>query len=169
MGFDVEAPGESREGSRGSHHAMARRHNGHGISAVCRTDGANGARIPDLFRNLTVRSRLSKRDRQQGVPHPALKGRPGDIQRQRELFPPSGKVLLELPLGLDEHRMVAVLGPDVQPHAMRPIVFPQDRGKAVVGRHQREPADGRRYVFVGHCMLRVFDAFVPFAVMTVSR
>jgi len=166
MGFDVEAPGESREGSRRSHDAMTRRHDGQRISAVCRTDGTNGVRIPNLFRNLSVRPRLSKRDRQQRIPHPALKGRPGDIQLQREVFPPPGEVLLELPLGLDEYRMLDVLGLDVQPHATRPIVFPQNRGKAVVGRHQREPADGRNHSFryitrsgrpidCGHCSLRV--------------
>jgi len=37
----------------------------------------------------------------------------------------------------------------------RPIVFPQDRGQTVVGRHERKSANGRRHVFVSHCTLLV--------------
>src|SRR5262249_45145100 len=95
------------------------------------------------------------RDRQQCVPHLALKGRTRHIQRQRELCPPAGKVLLHLALGFDEHGVVVDLRGDVQPHTTWPIVFPQDRGQTVVGRHERKSANGRRHVFVSHCTLLV--------------
>ena len=73
--LDVEAAGEPGERAVRPDDAMAGRHDRDGIPAVRRTDRARGAGTPDLPRDLPVGSRLAERDRQQRVPHLALKRR----------------------------------------------------------------------------------------------
>src|ERR1700680_3943059 len=100
MCLHAETAGESGERARGSDDAMARHHDRNRVSAVRSTHGPRGHRLSDLPRDLRVGSRLSERYGQQRTPHLALKMRSGGIQLQRELLPPPGKILLELPLGL---------------------------------------------------------------------
>jgi hypothetical protein len=142
--LDVEPSSEAGQRPGGPDDPMARRHDRQGIPAVRRADRARGAWMPDLLRNLRVRSRLSERDGQQRVPHLALKRRPRHVELQRESFPPAREVLGELTLGLDEHRMPGVFSLDIQPNAMWPLVLPQDRRKPLVRGHHRKGADGRR-------------------------
>jgi hypothetical protein len=168
MGFDVKPAGKSRERARGSDHPMARRNDRHRVSAVCRTDSARRRRLPNLPGDLSIRSRLSERDRQQCVPDCALETRSGSgkVELHGELFPLSSKVFRELALGLDEHRMSVVLGLDVQPHTTRPVVLPQDSGETVVSRNQRESPDWRIHHLVDApllCFLIHFGHNTPFA------
>jgi hypothetical protein len=80
-----------------------------GVPAVCSTHRTRGARIPNLRGDLSVGSRLSKRDRQQRVPHLALKRRSDHIQFHGELLSPSREVFFELTLGFQKNRMAIVL------------------------------------------------------------
>src|SRR3954447_11411956 len=126
MCLDVEAAGESRERTRGPDDAMARRHDRQGIPAVRRPDGARGARVPDLLRDLCVGTRLAEWNGHQRTPHRALKRRSRRIQPQFELWPAPAEIFLELPLRLQEHRVVVVFLYEVQPHTTRAVALPED-------------------------------------------
>jgi hypothetical protein len=148
MRLDLEAAGESGELARGSDHAVARRHNRDRIASVRSANSAHRPRTADLLRDLGVTSRFAEWDRQERVPDIALKPRPRKLQRQRKYRPRAGEILLELARGLDEHRMIGVLRDDVQRHAPRSIVFPQDRGQPFARRHQRKRSDRSAQKFV---------------------
>jgi hypothetical protein len=153
MGLGVKAAGESRQCSGRPDDPVARRDDRHRIAAVRGADRAHGGRIPDLTRDLPVGSRLAERDRQQRVPHRALKGGAGEIQRQRERLAVTGKILLELAGRLEQHRVAAVLRLDRQPDSTRTIVGPQNSGKTLVSRDQGESSHRRIHHFV-HIPLR---------------
>jgi hypothetical protein len=97
--------------------------------------------MPNLRCDLPVRSGFSERDREQRVPDLALKRRPGKIQHDGKRRPLSGKVLRELSLGLDQHRMAVVFDLDVEPNTSRALVLPEDPGQPFGGRNQREFPD----------------------------
>ena len=82
MGLRVEPASKTGEFARRSDDPMAGRNDRHRISAVRGAYSADRGRIPDLPCDLSVGSGLAERDRQQGLPHLALKGRSGKIQLQ---------------------------------------------------------------------------------------
>ena len=157
-GFDVETGGESGQRAGGPDDSMTRRHDRQRVSAVRGADGARGAWMPDLLRDLRVRPRLAERDRQQCIPHLALKRRSRHIELQGESLPPAREVLGELTLRFDEHRMPCILGLEVHAHAKRPIVFPQDRREPIVGRHECERPHRGAHVFVNVTFAGVLHA-----------
>jgi hypothetical protein len=141
---------------------MARRDNGKRISPVGRSDRACGAGMPDLPCNLCVGSGLPERDLQQRTPHLLLKRRAGRGEWQIELPALPCEVLAQLPRGLDEDRMTAILRRDLQANTPGSIVLPEDRREAIVAPDQHQPADGRVHQFInvalvhfriryGHC------------------
>src|SRR5258708_3479018 len=67
-----------------SNHAMTRRDDRNRIFPVRSPDSAHRFRPSDLFRDLSVRSRLAERDRAQCSPDLVLKCRSGEVQLQRE-------------------------------------------------------------------------------------
>jgi len=128
MRLDVESAGESRECAAGPDNAVAWRDDRYRIFTVRRADGPRSGRTADLSGDLGVRAGLSERNRQQRLPDFALKHRSREVQLQGELRASAGKVLRQLPLRLEEHRMKVVFGLDVQSHAVRAVVLPQDCG-----------------------------------------
>ena len=128
-GFDVEPSGKPRQLARRSDDAMARRHDRHGIPSVGRADGAHGSRTADLPCDLSVGSRLAERDREQRVPHLALKGGSGQIQCQGERLSPPGEVFAR-----------AGARPRRAPDACRP----RRRSSAARGPADRSPTGWRR-------------------------
>jgi len=118
---------------------VTRRHDGDRISSIRGPDGTHGSRATDLPRDLSVRARLSERDGEQRLPDLLLEFRAGEIELEIERLAPAGKILLELPFGLQKHRMVVILRHDVQPKLLRIVVLPTGSPR---GRPSKQPASG---------------------------
>ena len=123
------------------------------------------AGLPICLRDLSVGSRLAERDRQQRVPHLALKRRAGDDPASTRT-PSAGRRSIPR-AGARSRRSTGwpvVLRLDVQPHPARAVVLPQDRGEAVVGRNQLQPSDRRVHHLVDVTLLRV-----PRSILAMAR
>jgi len=87
MGFCITASCEAREFSGRSNDSMARHDDRYWISSVRRADSSCRPRVAELFRELSVVSRLSKRYGQQGFPHIFLEtSAPAYREQQKTLF-----------------------------------------------------------------------------------
>ena len=98
--LDFDAASVAGEGSVGADDAMAGDDDGYGIGSVCRSHGPDGTRIPDVFGDLSIGSRLTVRDFGYGVPHGFLKIGAVEVERKVEFGAGFVEVFLELPAGV---------------------------------------------------------------------
>ncbi len=122
---------------------MTRRNNGNRIAPVGGADRSDRRRMADLQRYLAVGACLAKRNGQEGGPDFFLEFAADKLQFQVEAIPRAGEILIELPRGLHEDRIVRGFAHRSQPHPIRFVVFPEDGRESAAVRDQLQLTDRR--------------------------
>ncbi len=126
VGFRVQSAGEASEFSGRSNDAMARQDDGYRISSVRGTDSSCRPRVAELFRELSVAPRFSKRYGQQGFPDIFLKTSTPQIERDGKRFSFPGEIFCQLPFRLNKNGMLLVLNQFAQTHPAWTVFFPKN-------------------------------------------
>jgi len=118
-----------------------------GVLTVGGANGTRRARPSHLLRDLSIRARLAKGNREQGLPHGTLKRRAGEVELQVERPPASREVLAELALGLEQHRVPRILDVAPRPRAPLAAAFEPDSRKSLVSGQEAQRSHRRIHQF----------------------
>lgn len=108
VGFGFQAAAESGQFAGCTDYAMARNDDGNRIVPVGSSDRSCRSWIAELPRQLPVAPRLSKRNRQQRLPHVVLKFGTHQIQLQRKRLSLPLEVLVQLPFRFEKNGMIVI-------------------------------------------------------------
>src|SRR5580704_1504208 len=136
--FCGETAGEPGQRAIGADDPMAGRDDRQRIAAVRGADSSVGGRFPYLMGDLGVAAGFAEGNGQQRIPNTLLEGSPLWIERHREGLALSGEILVQLPRGLDQHRMFGVLCRGEKLDAGWTVVWPQDSDQSFFAGDQLE-------------------------------
>lgn len=122
---------------------MTWRNNRYRVAPIGGADRSDRCRMANLRGDLTVGARLAERNGQEGGPDFFLEFAADKFQFQVEAIPRAGEILIELPRGLHEDRIVRGFAHRSQPHPVRFVVFPEDGRESAAVRDQLQLTDRR--------------------------
>jgi len=138
--FRLEPACKAGKFARGTDHTMTRHDDRKRIVTIGQPHRPRSGRIADFGGQATVAPSLAVWDAKQLLPHPSLKCRPAQRERQFKCRPLALKVLGQLSVGLTQDRMMKIFTRPVQLDAGWAVVGPEHRDEARLVGDQLEPS-----------------------------